>query len=76
MAKATEITVQVNARLDVDEKTATTCMRLLEIFINKAGLLVLPFKNSDGEIELIFAEEPTSKICPLCGADCGGADNG
>lgn len=34
MAKIDEVTVEVKAEITVDEKTAETCLRLLELYIN------------------------------------------
>lgn len=34
MSKATELTVIINAKLDVDKKTAETCLALIEAFMN------------------------------------------
>lgn len=68
MSKATEIEVKVTAKLDVDEKTAFTCLHLLEIYVNKQGLVVLPIRTEDGNVELSFMRIPKDpKICPCCG---------
>lgn len=55
--KAQELTVTVNAKLDVDRKTADVCLRLVEIYLNSHRETVLRVKNADdGGLELSFCE--------------------
>lgn len=50
----TSITVTVNMRLDADKKTAETCLRVVEAYINAHGLRVKQNRREDGEMELSY----------------------
>lgn len=54
MAKATEITVDVKAKLSVDRKTAETCLRLLEIYVNENDVEIFGNRKEDGTVEFEF----------------------
>ena len=47
MAKLTDITVDVKANLNVDRRTAETCLRLVEIFCNENGISVIGHRDED-----------------------------
>lgn len=49
-SKASELTVTINAKLDVDRKTAETCLRLVEAFVNANGADIVCHKQDNGEI--------------------------
>ena len=53
MAK-TELTIDVKAKLDVDRKTAETCLRLVECYVNASGVDIIAHRNEDGEVSLEF----------------------
>ena len=51
MAKTvSELTVTINAKLDVDRKTAETCLRLVEAFVNANDADIVCHKQDNGEI--------------------------
>ena len=53
MAK-TDLKVAVIAKLDVDQKTAETCLRLVEAYINAHHVQLVCNKKPDGEMELCY----------------------
>lgn len=54
MAKA-EIKIDVNCELRVDSRTASTCLRLVEIYMNANQDMRLQQKRREnGEIELLY----------------------
>jgi len=53
MAKA-HLTVTVNAKLDVDPKTAETCLRLVEAYINANPVDIICHRKEDGSLELEY----------------------
>lgn len=48
MAKLTDITINVTANLNVDRRTAETCLRLVENFCNTNGISVIAHRGEDG----------------------------
>lgn len=55
MAKATEITVDVNCNLQVDGKTALTCLHLVQIYLNhNSGVKLSQKRLENGEVELFY----------------------
>ena len=56
MAKINEITVDVRAKLDVDESTAQGCLKLCEIFANEHSLNIKKAERKDGTLEFYFIE--------------------
>ena len=54
MAKS-ELTVTINAKLDVDRKTAETCLRLVEAFVNANPVDLICNSQENGELEFEFA---------------------
>ena len=53
MAKS-ELTVTINAKLDVDRKTAETCLRLVEAFVNANPVDLICHKQENGELEFQY----------------------
>ena len=53
MAKS-ELTVTINAKLDVDRKTAETCLRLVEAFVNANSVDLICHKQENGEREFKY----------------------
>ena len=49
-----EITINVNANLCVDQRTAETCLKLVETYMNSTGSTLLCEKAKDGGILLFF----------------------
>lgn len=49
MAKS-ELTVTINAKLDVDRKTAETCLRLVEAYVNANPVELICHKQENGEL--------------------------
>ena len=54
MAKS-ELTVTINAKLDVDRKTAETCLQLVEAFVNANPVDLICHKQESGELEFKYA---------------------
>lgn len=54
MSKETSIEVIVNMRLDADEKTAATCLLVVEAYINAHGLKVVQKELESGEVKLSY----------------------
>ena len=54
MAKS-ELTVTINAKLDVDRKTAETCLRLVEAFVNANPVDLMCHKRENGELVFEYA---------------------
>lgn len=62
MAK-TELTVTINAKFGVDRKTAETCLRLVEMYVNANDVYIMCDKSPDGEVSYWYEKK-------------GGDDNG
>lgn len=54
MAKLSEITVDVKAKLDVDRKTAETCLSLLEIYCNANNLRIREEQTEGEGVVMMF----------------------
>ena len=57
MGKAAEITVDVKAKLSVDRKTAETCLRLLEIYVNENNVEIIGHRKEDGTNKFEFVSQ-------------------
>ena len=56
MAKFEDITIDVKANLTVDRRTAETCLRLVEIYVNANSVMIEGHRKEDGEYEFRFVE--------------------
>lgn len=68
-----QVTVNVNAKLDVDEKTAEACLKLVEIYINNhKEIRIQGQMNEDGTETYTFVKMGTEyeKTCPVNNAPC------
>ena len=54
MAKFDDITVKVNAALNVDQRTADVCLKMVEIYINSAPVKLIGERKKNGETELRY----------------------
>ena len=45
-----KLTVTINAKLDVDRKTAETCLRLVEAFVNANPVDLICHRRENGEL--------------------------
>lgn len=54
--KANELTVTINAKLDVDSRTAETCLRLVEAYVNANNVHIDVDREPSGEVH--FRYEP------------------
>lgn len=52
--KLSELTVTINAKLDVDKKTAETCLRLVEAFVNANGVNIMCDREENGELHFYY----------------------
>ena len=64
MAKVTDITIDVKANLQVDRRTAETCLRLVEIFCNDRRIGVVGHLDEDGYTTFEFEDKNKPKISP------------
>ena len=64
MAKLTDITIDVKANLNVDRRTAETCLRLVEIFCNDNSMRIIGHRLETGETEYSFELEPFPALAP------------
>ena len=64
MAKVNEITIDVKANLNVDRRTAETCLRLVEIFCNENGVNLIGHHDENGEITFEFECRNVPNISP------------
>lgn len=61
MAKAAEITVDINCNLQVDGETALTCLHLVQIYLNNNSDVKMSQKKlENGEVELFY--EPAEGV--------------
>lgn len=54
--KVDELTIKVNAKLDVDRATANGCAKLLAIYLNNTCTSLKAEQNDDGSIELVIVD--------------------
>lgn len=52
--KEGKITIEVQARVTVDENTANGCLALVEMYVNQTGKRVVSTKRDDGTEELQY----------------------
>ena len=60
MAKLTDLTVDINAKLGVDRATAELCLKMVEIFCNANNLNVIAEKDPyqiGGDVHFYFQRE-------------------
>lgn len=48
--KETVLTVSINTKLDVDRKTAETCLRLVEAYVNANDVYIMVNTAPNGEV--------------------------
>lgn len=54
-----QLTVTINARLDVDRNTAETCLRLVEAYVNGHHPVKIECQQQEnGELKFQFVGEP------------------
>lgn len=55
MSKATDLTIEVTAKLTVDRETAEGCLRMLEWYANDHNeLMLMGDRDSEGKIHFYF----------------------
>lgn len=64
MGKLSDVTVEVKAKLEVDRRTAETCLRLVEVFCNENGVHIIGHRMENGEHEYSFEPESLPKFAP------------
>lgn len=57
MNRNNELTVTINAKLDVDRKTAETCLRLVEAYVNANGVDLICTRHENGELSFEYTEQ-------------------
>ena len=62
MAKLTDITIDVKANLNVDRRTAETCLKLVEIFCNATRTGVIGHMDEDGYTTFEFERKSSNAI--------------
>lgn len=63
MPKFEDITIDVKARLDIDQRTAEGCLKLVEIFCNANGMNIIGERDHNGETSYRF--EKSIPLPPL-----------
>lgn len=51
---AKELTITVNAKLDIDKQTAETCLKIVELYVNQNGLDIIGCQHNDGTVSFEF----------------------
>ena len=59
-----ELTIDVKANLNIDRRTAETCLRLVEMYCNSSGVTIIPNRKMDGEYEYTLGPEVFPKLAP------------
>lgn len=54
--RASELTVTINAKLDVDRKTAETCLRLVEAYMNANPVDLVCHRGENGGLEFQYMD--------------------
>lgn len=55
--KASELTIEVNAKLEVSKSTAEACLKLVEIYLNNnSNIKIQAIKNQDGTESFCFVD--------------------
>lgn len=62
MAKIQDLTIDVKANLNVDRRTAETCLRLVELFCNATRTIVIGHRGEDGYTTFEFERKSTPGI--------------
>ena len=62
MGKLDEITIDVKANLNVDRRTAETCLRLVEMYCNSSGVTIIPNRMTGGEYQYYLGPEVLPKF--------------
>lgn len=58
MAKCNELNINIRCDLSVDKSTAETCVKLLEIYMNKnPGVHLIVKEKQNGQINLYMGED-------------------
>ena len=66
MPKTTDLTVTINSKIDVDYKTAKTCLLLIEAFMNnhpEVDLIVTRKENGEKEYRFLNKETDGDNTC-------------
>lgn len=53
----TELKVTIKAKFDVDKKTAETCLRLVEMYVNANNVYIMCNKSPNGEVSYWYEEK-------------------
>ena len=60
MAKFEDSTIDVKAKIDLDRKTAEACLKLVELYCNANGKIIIAHKSDSGELEFEFEDRPSA----------------
>ena len=52
--KVEDLTVEVKAKISVDRRTAEACLKLVEMYINESGAMIIANKLENGEVALHY----------------------
>ena len=55
--KVDELTIEVKAGINTDRKTAETCLKLVELYVNNTGNEIVAHKEEDGTVTFSFIDE-------------------
>lgn len=59
MAKISEITVEVKAKLTVDRKTAEGCLKMVEMYVNQSKDDIVADRDENNELTFRFVRANT-----------------
>ena len=62
MAKFSDITIGIKAKLNIDRRTAETCLRLVENYCNENGVCIMCSRGMKGDVEFEFAQKSSPGI--------------
>jgi hypothetical protein len=59
MAKISDITVEVKAKLTVDRKTAEACLKMVEMYVNQSKDDIVADRDENNELTFRFVRTDT-----------------
>lgn len=59
MAKISDITVEVKAKLTVDRKTAEACLKMVEMYVNQSKADIVADRDENNELTFRFVRTDT-----------------
>ena len=60
--KVDELTIEVKAGINIDRKTAETCLKLVELYVNNTGNVIVAHREENGTLTFSFIEEAENNV--------------